>query len=58
MAGPQRQRRLVFVGIGGRATVEFHGLHMFVHHEIHIVKLKYPSEKSESKSHSVVSNSL
>ena len=28
MAGPQRQRRLVFVGIGGRATVECHGLHV------------------------------
>ena len=45
MAGPQRPRRLVFVGIGGRATVECQGLHMFVYHQIHIVKLTYPSEK-------------
>ena len=45
MAGPQRPRRLVFVGIGGRATVECQGLHMFVYHQIHIVKLTYASEK-------------
>ena len=28
----------------GMGNLECHGLHMFVHHQIHIVKLKYPSE--------------
>ena len=43
MAGPQRQRRLVFVGTGGRATWSAMDS-TCLHHQIHIVKLKYPSE--------------